>query len=116
MLRKEPQNSDRDEPESVSSRSGWVTLLFAIVILTPSMIGFVMKFTEFVHTFQGDTQGAFAITPMVNYLLASAGFLCLLLWAGMNGAFWDMEAPKHTMLARELQLDEQQQTGANPHA
>ena len=107
MLQKLPSRDG--EPHSPApSKAGWITLAFAIVILTPSMIGFVMKFSEFIHTFQGDTQGAFAITPMVNYLLASLGFLCLLLWAATNGAFRDMEAPKHTMLRRELQLDDDQ--------
>lgn len=87
------------------SRAHWVTLVFAIIILVPSMLGFVTKFIEFVHTFRDDAQGAFAITPMVNYLLASLGFLCLLIWATVNGMFHDMEQPKHVMLRRELMLD-----------
>ncbi len=119
MLQKNLRNNDNNNENSGadSSRASWVTLAFAIIILTPSMIGFVMKFSEFIHTFQGDTQGAFAITPMVNYMLASAGFLCLLVWAGVNGAFHDMEAPKHTMLERELEMDKQQrQPGDSRHA
>ena len=103
MLMKRP-NSDGESQRR--ARGHWVTLAFAVIILTPSMIGFVMKFSEFMHTFQGDTEGAFAITPMVNYLLASLGFLCLLLWAAINGTFHDMEAPKHVMLQRELALDD----------
>lgn len=103
MLRK-PNSPDR--PERNSWRTHWVTLLFAVVILTPSMVGFVMKFSEFVHTFRSDAEGAFAITPMVNYLLASLGFLCLLLWAAVNGMFHDMEAPKRQMLEQEMRLDE----------
>lgn len=79
--------------------------MFAVIILIPSMIGFVMKFAEFVHTFQDDAQGAFAITPMVNYLLASLGFLCLLLWSIANGMFRDMETPKQIMLERDMMLD-----------
>lgn len=101
---------DRRRP----SRAKWITLMFAIVILTPSMMGFVMKFFEFIHTFRDDSQGAFAITPMVNYLLASLGFFCLLLWATMNGMFQDLEKPKHVMLDREIMLDDQLNQGA-PH-
>ena len=41
--------------------------------------------------------GAFAITPMVNYLLASLGFLCLLLWATRNGMFRDIESAKERL-------------------
>lgn len=85
-------------------RTRW-TLIFAIIILTPSMFGFVTKFIEFVHTFQGEADGQFAITPMANYLLASLGFLCLLLWSTANGMFHDVEAPKMAMLERELALD-----------
>ena len=43
---------------------------------------------------------------MVNYLLASLGFLCLLLWAAVNGMFHDMEKPKRIMLRREMMLDD----------
>lgn len=103
MLRKA---ADNDRPEKNPSRASWFTLAFAVIFLTPSMIGFVMKFSEFIHTFRDDAEGAFAITPMVNYLLASLGFLCLLLWAAINGAFRDIERPKQVMLQRELLLDE----------
>ena len=82
-----------------------VVLIFAVVILVPSMLGFVAKFIEFFRTFQGDASGAFAVTPMVNYLLATTGFLCLLSWATLNGMFHDIERPKHAMLEREQELD-----------
>ena len=82
-------------------------LIMAAVILVPSMIGFVMKFIEFIHTFQGDAAGVFAITPISNYLLASLGFFCLFIWATMNGMFHDIERPKHRMLEIEQQLDRQ---------
>lgn len=90
-----------------SSRLKTITLtVMAILILTPSMLGFAAKFVEFIHTFQGDAEGVFAITPMLNYLLASGGFFCMLIWAIANGMFHDMERPKHSMLEIEAQLDE----------
>jgi nitrogen fixation-related uncharacterized protein len=82
-----------------------VTLAFAVIILVPSMLGFGAKFLEFIHTFRDESDGAFAITPMVNYLLASLGFLCMLVWAILNGMFRDLERPKETMLEQERQLD-----------
>ena len=82
-----------------------ITLGFAVVILIPSILGFTDKFAEFINTFRGESDGAFAITPMVNYLLASLGFFCLLVWATMNGMFHDIEKPKYTMLERERELD-----------
>lgn len=82
-----------------------ITLIFAVPILIFSGLGFIAKFLEFINTFQGETEGAFAITPMVNYLLASAGFFCLLVWATINGMFRDIEQPKHTMLENDSALD-----------
>ena len=84
-----------------------MTILFAVPILLFSGWGFVAKFIEFVHTFQGESDGAFAITPMVNYLLASSGFFCLLVWATINGMFHDIEKPKMTMLEDDAALDRQ---------
>lgn len=82
-----------------------VTWLLAILILVPSMLGFGAKFAEFVNTFRQESGGVFAITPMVNYVLASLGFLCLLVWAAMNGMFHDIERPKHAMLEQQQALD-----------
>ncbi|MCO6455534.1 MAG: hypothetical protein J5I93_09585 [Pirellulaceae bacterium] len=82
-----------------------VTLALAIAILIPSMYGFAGKFYEFLHLVRGESDGAFAVAPILNYLLASGGFLLLLLWATANGMFHDIERPKHTLLDREQQLD-----------
>ena len=48
--------------------------------------------------FRGDVDGVFAITPIVNYLLASLGFFFLFCWAIRHGMFRDIERPKYTML------------------
>ena len=82
-----------------------VTIVLGILILIPSMLGFVMKFQELLHMTQEDADGGFAITPVVNYLLASGGFLCLLLAAAINGSFNDIEKPKYLMLENEELLD-----------
>jgi hypothetical protein len=88
------------------SLSWTVTLVLGVLILIPSMLGFVMKFQELMHMTQdGDSEGGFAITPVVNYLLASGGFLCLLLAAALNGSFNDIEKPKYLMLENEELLD-----------
>ena len=82
-----------------------ITLLLAVAILIPSLWGFGSKFVEFVQLYRGDVDGAFAVAPVINYLLASAGFFLLLLWATMNGMFHDIERPKYTLLDREELLD-----------
>ena len=84
------------------------TLILAVLILIPSMLGFVNKFVEFYHVVKGEADGAFALTPIVNYLLASLGFFCLLVWAVFHGMFHDIEAPKRKMLETERLLDQQQ--------
>ncbi len=82
-----------------------VTGVLAMLILIPSMLGFADKFYQLVILCQGNTDGAFAITPVVNYLLASLGFFCMLCWAALNGMFRDIEQPKRKMLDTEAMLD-----------
>jgi len=82
-----------------------ITLLFAVLILIPSGYGFVGKFIELVRVYRGESEGAFAVAPMMNYLLASLGFFCLLLWAAGHGMFRDIESPKYDMLHQEERLD-----------
>lgn len=83
------------------------TVGFALVILVPSLLGFANKFHEFIQLYRGDVDGVFAITPIMNYLLASLGFFCLFFWAISHGMFRDIEAPKYTMLENERRLDEE---------
>ncbi len=83
----------------------WTTIIMAVLILIPSMYGFVGKFIEFVHIYRGTQGGEFAVAPIMNYLLASAGFFFMLLWAAWNGMFRDIEIPKQQMLDNEALLD-----------
>ncbi|MDR3633324.1 MAG: hypothetical protein P4L84_05760 [Isosphaeraceae bacterium] len=83
------------------------TLVLALVILIPSLLGFANKFREFIALFRGDVDGVFAISPILNYLLASLGFFCLFLWAILHGMFRDIEQPKKTMLETERMLDDE---------
>lgn len=83
----------------------WVTLVLAALILIPSLWGFGNKFFEFIAIYRGEVDGAFAIAPILNYLLASIGFLLLFLWAVAGGMFHDIERPKYTMLENEAKID-----------
>jgi hypothetical protein len=83
----------------------WLRALIAMAFLGPCLWGFGSKFYELVVVCRGDPNGAFAITPIVNYLLASTGFLLLLGWGAFNGMFRDIEAPKYMMLENEQRLD-----------
>jgi hypothetical protein len=82
-----------------------IMLVMAVGILVPSLYGFGTKFLEFIALYRGDVEGVFAISPILNYLLASTGFLCLFAWAIMHGMFRDIERPKYTMLETEQRLD-----------
>ncbi len=90
---------------SQKRRSALATLIFAAVVLLPSLWGFSGKFAEFIAIFRGDVDGVFAISPIINYLLASLGFFCLFGWAAFQGLFSDMEKPKITFLETEAMLD-----------
>ena len=96
-----------NQPSRTSRAQVLTTIGFALLILVPSLLGFANKFREFVLLYQGDVDGVFAITPIVNYLLASLGFFCLFFWAIYQGMFRDIEAPKFTMLENERKLDEE---------
>jgi hypothetical protein len=84
-------------------------LLLALVILVPSLLGFGNKFLELIRIYRGDADGAFAVAPITNYILASTGFLLLFFWAAGNGMFRDIERPKYAMLENERRLDKPQQ-------
>jgi hypothetical protein len=105
-----PKSAETVTAIPVPARGGrsaaWtVTIVLGILILIPSMLGFVMKFRELMAITEGGTEGGFAITPVINYLLASSGFFLLLVWAALNGMFRDLEQPKYLMLENEKELD-----------
>ncbi|MFM7131107.1 MAG: hypothetical protein ACKO85_17645 [Isosphaeraceae bacterium] len=60
-----------------SGSSIWTTVIFAVLILVPCFIGFGNKLREFMLLYSGQVDGLFAISPIVNYLLASTGFFFL---------------------------------------
>jgi hypothetical protein len=93
-------------PQASARRRSRLTMLLAVVILVPALLGFGKKFLEFLALL-GDKDGAFAVLPVLNYLLASAGFLMLFFWAIMHGMFRDIEKPKFTMLETEHRIDEE---------
>lgn len=82
-----------------------IVVALAAVILPICAVGFGHKLLKLFEVTQGETASAFAVAPLSNYLLASGGFLLLLVWAARNGMFHDIEKPKHTMLENEERLD-----------
>lgn len=84
------------------------TVIFALLILIPCFIGFGNKLREFVLLYRGQVDGVFAISPIVNYLLASLGFFFLFWWGIFNGMFAEIEQPKRDFLKQEWALDQAQ--------
>ena len=84
----------------------WTVTILASFIIVGCLLGFAEKFIQLVRVIWGDPDGVFALTPIINYLLASFGFLLLFGWAAANGMFRDVEGPKYTMLETEQKLDE----------
>ena len=93
-----------ESPKAVRFRSR-VVLVMAVVILGFSMYGFIGKLIEFFHVLGGTGDTLFVITPVLNYLLATVGFILLLFWAIGQGMFHQVEQPKHRLLDDEEYLD-----------
>jgi hypothetical protein len=83
----------------------WV---IAIAILAPASYGFIEKLALFILAVRQDQVAGSTIIPVTNYLIVTAGMLCLLLWATAHGMFRDVEQPKYDMLEREEELDRQE--------
>lgn len=96
---------DRARSDATRRSQVITTTVLALVILIPSSLGFANKFKEFLLLYRGEVDGVFAITPIVNYLLASLGFFFLFCWAICHGMFRDIEQPKYVMLENEHRLD-----------
>lgn len=99
---------------SARRRQFWVLLAMAVFFLVPSLYGFGGKLYELFRLTDGEPDGIFAFTPIVNYLLATLGFFCLLGWAVGQGMFSDVERPKRELLEREALLDERLPQWAEP--
>jgi len=94
-----------------SSRTKIVTVvIMTVIIVLPAAYGFAERMLEFIRTYASTDGGGFAIVPILNYTLVSAGFIFLLVWAVAHGMFRDIEKPKYTMLEQEDRLDEHERT------
>lgn len=97
----------------MTPRRPWVSRLFtigtALLILAPALLGFSRKFYAFLLEAWGSDEGVFAVGPVINYLLASLGFLLLLGWAAFHGMFRDIEQPKRAMLELQNAIDQEEQ-------
>lgn len=88
--------------------------VLSVIVLIPCAFGFGTKFLEFIATYRQETDGAFVLLPMFNYLFATIGFSFLLLWATLHGMFRDWEGPKYAFLERERYLDHLEEEGDPP--
>lgn len=89
-------------------RARIVVVGMTVVIVIAGVYGFGSKLEEFVRALLDDNRapgGEFVFIPVLNYFLASSGFVFLFIWAALNGMFRDIERPKYDMLERERQLD-----------
>ena len=92
------------------------TWLVGAAVLIPSILGFANKFLDLMIIAAGDEEGAFALTPIMNYLLATAGFFCMLMWAVAQGAFHDLNQPSREMFQNELDLEQRTAEGLKAKA
>ena len=73
--------------------------------LVPAGVGFTLKYLDLLILFGSGEEGAFAIVPIMNYLLSSLGFFMLFFWAVRHGMFREIEQTKYRMLETERELD-----------
>ena len=73
--------------------------------ILPASFGFLNKYLDLLIIFNAGEDGAFAIAPIMNYLLSSLGFFMLFFWAVKHGMFHDVEKIKYSMLEQENALD-----------
>ncbi|MHC5109988.1 MAG: hypothetical protein ACYTHJ_08930 [Planctomycetota bacterium] len=99
------ENNREKKPSRQLGPTAKVLLIMAIVVAVPAAYGFGVRFIHFFRTLQADESGRFTIVPMLNYLVVTAGFLCMLGWAIFRGMFHDIEKPKYWMLDNEEKLD-----------
>ena len=103
------------ETAKLQKRKRWFLLVFSILMIATAGTAFVFKLIDFFVTATHggpDALGSFLI-PVLNYLLVAAGFVCLLIWAVVNGMFRDVEGPKYTMLEHEQELDRLESNGGS---
>ena len=80
-------------------------MLAVAFFLVPAGVGFSWKYLDLLILFGSGEDGAFAIMPIMNYLLCSLGFFMLFFWAVRHGMFLEIEKAKYKMLETEQELD-----------
>ncbi len=90
--------------------------IFSVVMLVIAGIAFVLKLIEFFQTLSDPSnkiledgivnQNAFAVMPLVTYLLVASGFGCLLIWSYLSGHYKDVEYAKYRMLDFQNEFDQ----------
>ena len=88
----------------------YIRWVLGSIVIIPCFIGFGAKFLDLIELCkEKNIDGVFAFTPVINYLLASLGFLCLFMWGIYGGMFDGIEQPKVSMLETEALLDSMEQ-------
>ena len=100
------------------SKKTLAVIVIGLAVIIPSAPGFIDKLVQFFKLAQEEEGGGFALVPIMNYLLVAIGFICLMVWATINGMFRQIEKPKYTMLEQEEAIDQADgldQTGEPRH-
>ncbi len=105
-------NENNIKTSKTKKRFLWI---FSIIMLLTAGTAFIMKLIEFFVTLSDDSnkiiedgivnQNAFAVMPLVTYLLVASGFGCLLIWSYLSGHYKDVEKAKYRMLEFQEMFD-----------
>ena len=80
----------------------WVSMIVGVVV---GGVAFVYKIVEFMFTLSAPEAQGFAEVPVAVYFCVAAGWLFLLVWCFATGKFDNLEQVKFDMLAREAELE-----------
>jgi len=79
-------------------------------------VTFCLKLYEFIRTANEGALPGFAFATVFSYFIATAGFLCLAIWAYLKGHYHDLEEPKFRLLRDEEELDRREAAAASADA
>lgn len=72
-----------------------------IVMMLATGVAFTYKIAEFIFTLGSEEVQGFADVPVTVYFVVAAGWMCLLAWCFLTGAFRGLEQAKFDILKQE---------------
>ncbi len=82
------------------TRNWWLGAALIVMMLATG-VAFTYKIAEFIFTLGSEEVQGFADVPVTVYFVVAAGWMCLLAWCFLTGAFRGLEQAKFDILKQE---------------